>query len=70
MRDLRPRAGSLTEIEREEREARRARRLERTPAVDRQEMLRRFQAEARDRGYRPGWAAYKYRSLYGVWPGR
>ena len=32
--------------------------------------LERWQAEGRARGHKPGWAAAKFKAVYGSWPAR
>lgn len=39
-------------------------------AARRREYWHRMRAIAQQRGYKPGWAAWKYRSKYGTWPPR
>jgi len=36
----------------------------------RRAVLDRFQSTAAAKGYKPGWAAYQYRAVFGVWPRR
>lgn len=43
-------------------------RADKVPTADREVVFRSLLAQADQRGYKRGWAAYRYKDLFGVWP--
>jgi DNA repair protein RadD len=61
--------GELVELERGRREQKeRAKVIDVIAAYGKQSVFSQFLHVARSRGYRDGWAANKYREVFGVWP--
>jgi superfamily II DNA or RNA helicase len=66
----RPVARPLTRAQQQERREALQRVRDAHPADRRAEAFRELQQRAAARGYKPGWAAMRYRARYGCWPGR